>query len=356
MLNDLLTVSRADAGTLRLKPVAAAVADQVSDVVRATRQAWPDATILVEEPIEHMVVVVDPGRFAQMLGNLLVNAIQHGLPPVRIGATRRAEDVEITVLDSGPGVPPEARDRLFERFGTTTGGTGLGLYIVRELARAHGGDVAYRESDAAFVLTLPLGRRWHQLNAEGPTPDTHLRVVLVDDAEDVLSMVRTALRLRGGFDVVGQARSGVQAVDLTRRLRPDVVVLDLGLPDLAGQELLTRIREVSAGTQVVVLSGSVPDDQGWFEERTAGYVLKDQELDYLLDLLENLAPRSGDVRRLALAHHPRSAGRAREWVRSALADWSLENLVEDALVVVSELVGNAVRHRGLGVRDLRLPG
>jgi CheY-like chemotaxis protein/anti-sigma regulatory factor (Ser/Thr protein kinase) len=182
------------------------------------------------------------------------------------------------------------------------------------------------------------------LNPEGPLPDAHLRVLLVDDAEDVLSMVRTALRLRGGFDVVGQARSGVQAVDLTRRLRPDVVVLDLGLPDLAGQELLTRIRDVSAGTQVVVLSGSVPDDQGWFEERTAGYVLKDQELDYLLDLLENLAPRSGDVRRLALAHHPRSAGRARAWVRSALRDWSLENLAEDALVVVSELVGNAVRH------------
>jgi DNA-binding NarL/FixJ family response regulator len=157
-------------------------------------------------------------------------------------------------------------------------------------------------------------------------------------------MVRTALRVRGGFDVLGQARSGLHAIDLARRLRPDVVVLDLGLPDLAGQEVLTRIRQVSAGTQVVVLSASAPDDQVWFEERTAGYVLKDQELDHLLDILENLGRRPGDLRRLALPHHPEAAGRARAWVRSALLDWGLEQLTEDALVVVSELVGNAVTH------------
>lgn len=157
-------------------------------------------------------------------------------------------------------------------------------------------------------------------------------------------MVRTALRVRGGFEVLGQARSGLHAIDLAARLRPDVVVLDLGLPDIAGHEVLTRIREVSAGTKVVVLSASAPDDQAWFEERTAGYVLKDQELDYLLELLENLGRRSDDVRQLALPHHPEAAGRARDWVRSALDDWGLEHLTDDAVVVVSELVGNAVTH------------
>ena len=90
-----------------------------------------------------------------MLDNLISNAVQHGQPPVRIGASVREGLVEIAVQDAGAGVPPEARRRLFERFGTTTGGTGLGLYIVRELARAHGGDAAYRETDAAFVLILP---------------------------------------------------------------------------------------------------------------------------------------------------------------------------------------------------------
>jgi CheY-like chemotaxis protein/anti-sigma regulatory factor (Ser/Thr protein kinase) len=173
---------------------------------------------------------------------------------------------------------------------------------------------------------------------------TGLRVVLVDDVEDVLRMVRTALRLRGGFDVVGQARSGLAAVDLVARMRPDVVVLDLGLPDLAGDEVLTRIREVSSTTQVVVLSGSAPDDRRWFEERTAGYVLKDQDLDYLLDLLENLGPVAGEARHLDLEGQPESAGRAREWLRGVLHEWGRDELVDEAVLVISELVGNAITH------------
>jgi CheY-like chemotaxis protein len=180
--------------------------------------------------------------------------------------------------------------------------------------------------------------------SEGPPPAASVRVVLVDDVEDVLRMVRTALRLHGGFDVVGQARSGLHAIELAARLKPDVVVLDLGLPDIAGQEVLARIRQVAAGTQVVILSGSAPPDQAWFSERTAGYVLKDQDLDHLISLLEHLGPRSDDGRVLDLPQDPAAAGRAREWVRGALLEWGLDDLVDDALLVVSELVGNAVTH------------
>jgi CheY-like chemotaxis protein len=183
-----------------------------------------------------------------------------------------------------------------------------------------------------------------------PTPPGTVRVVLVDDVEDVLRMVRTALRLHGGFDVVGQARSGLHAIELAARLKPDVVVLDLGLPDIAGQEVLTRLRQVTPGTQVVVLSASAPTDRAWFEENTAGYVLKDQDLDHLVGLLEHLGPRSEDVRVLDLPHDPAAAGRARDWVRSALLEWGLDELVDDALLVVSELVGNAVTHAASSCR------
>jgi CheY-like chemotaxis protein len=177
-----------------------------------------------------------------------------------------------------------------------------------------------------------------------PPPAGTVRVVLVDDVEDVLRMVRTALRVHGGFDVVGQARSGLHAIEMAARLKPDVVVLDLGLPDIAGQEVLTRIREVAAGTQVVVLSASAPTDRSWFEEHAAGYVLKDQDLDHLVGLLEHLGPRSDDVRVLDLPQDPAAAGTARDWVRSTLLEWGLDELVDDALLVVSELVGNAVTH------------
>lgn len=161
LLDDLLTVSRAEAGTLQLRPASLSVDEQLQRQVVASRQAWPETTFVLEQE-SGARVLVDPGRFSQMLDNLVANAAQHGLPPVRLGATSRDGTVEISVRDAGAGVAPEARARLFERFGATTGGTGLGLYIVRELARAHGGDVAYRETDAAFVLALPA-------HGEGPS-------------------------------------------------------------------------------------------------------------------------------------------------------------------------------------------
>ena len=85
-----------------------------------------------------------------------------------------------------------------------------------------------------------------------------IAVLLVDDAQDVRRMVRTALRLRGGFEVVGEASSGAEAVRLADVLHPDIVVLDLGLPDIAGREVLTRIRGQSPGSRVVVFTGMDP--------------------------------------------------------------------------------------------------
>jgi PAS domain S-box-containing protein len=153
LLGDLLTVSRADAGTLRLRPQTARVDDLLRDVARAARLARPDAEIVLDvDP--GLAVSVDPGRFGQMVENLLGNAVVHGEPPIHVRARAADDHVEIAVRDAGQGVLSEIREHLFERFGTT-GGTGLGLYIVRELAHAHGGSASYRDEDAAFLLQLP---------------------------------------------------------------------------------------------------------------------------------------------------------------------------------------------------------
>lgn len=174
-----------------------------------------------------------------------------------------------------------------------------------------------------------------------------MRVLLVDDAEDVRRLVRTALRFRGGFDVVGEAFTGESAVALAEQLRPDVVVLDLGLPDIAGEDVLTRIRSLSPTTKVVVFSGMEASDRAWFEERVAGYVLKDAELDFLMDAIQ----RCGDVRKevsLDLERDLASVGRARAFVADTLTSAGAGDLVDDALVIVSELVTNAVTHAGTG--------
>lgn len=180
-----------------------------------------------------------------------------------------------------------------------------------------------------------------------------LRVVLVDDAPEVRRLLRTALRLRGGFEVVGEAESGTRAVTLIADLKPDLVVLDLGLPDLAGREVLGRMRLHSPRSKVVVFSGGEPLDHTWIAERADGFVVKDAELDYLLDLMEKVGADALDSASLELPQEPSSPGRARRFVRETLTSWRQEAVVDDALIVVSEMVTNAITHASSSCR-LRL--
>jgi DNA-binding NarL/FixJ family response regulator len=177
-----------------------------------------------------------------------------------------------------------------------------------------------------------------------------IRVLLVDDVVEVRRLLRTALRFRGGFEVVGEASDGAQAVELATSLRPDVVVLDLGLPDLAGREVLGRIRDSSPASKVVVFSGAESEEHDWIASHVEGYVLKDAELDYLVDLLESVG-RPGETE--AVLDLPRaltSAQAARAFVASKVSEWNLGPLLDDALLVTSELAANAVTHADSGCR------
>ena len=155
MLEDLLTASRLQARRLELDPVSLDLTDSLESVLSGARQSADGAEIrLSAEP--GLSVHADPVRFTQMLDNLVLNALRHGQPPVEISATGAGPYVEIAVRDGGGGVPEELQGRLFERFSTgSSTGTGLGLFLVRELARAHRGDATYRPDDRAFILTLP---------------------------------------------------------------------------------------------------------------------------------------------------------------------------------------------------------
>jgi PAS domain S-box-containing protein len=159
LLDDLLTASRLQSSALSMRSERVPVQELVTGAVARVRRTHPGVEV-DEEVTGDLHVTGDPERLAQVLDNLVGNAVRHGVPPVRVTAARRGGAVELQVSDAGAGVAPDVRPRLFERFSTGADkGTGLGLYIVREIARAHGGDASYEATPdgagAAFVVRLP---------------------------------------------------------------------------------------------------------------------------------------------------------------------------------------------------------
>ena len=171
-----------------------------------------------------------------------------------------------------------------------------------------------------------------------------VRVLLVDDVADVRRLVRIALRFHGGFEVVGEAGAGLQAVELATRLRPDIVLLDLGLPDLAGRDVLTRVREVAPGAKVVVFTGADIDDRAYYEENAAGYVRKSGDLDYLVQLLDDLGHTGQLDESARFDADVRSVPLAREFVRRWLQENGADHVFDEASLIVTELAANAVLH------------
>ncbi len=155
LLGDLLTTSRLQASTLDLDLAERDVSEVLAPALRRLRVAHPDA-VIESDLGDGVRAVVDPDRLAQIVDNLVANAVTYGRSPIHVATRQVGEEVELTVRDAGPGVPPELRDRLFERFASRGGhGTGLGLHIVRELARALGGEASYHAEVNAFTVCLP---------------------------------------------------------------------------------------------------------------------------------------------------------------------------------------------------------
>lgn len=177
-----------------------------------------------------------------------------------------------------------------------------------------------------------------------------IRTLLVDDAQDIRALLRIALRARGGFEVVGEAATGSDAAALAGTLRPDVIVLDLGLPDVSSRDLLADVRRQSPNSRVVIFSGS-DADRTWFEQRSAKYVLKSSDLDDLVDALAEAgaAAETPDQAVLELPRDVVAAREARVVVRELLQTWGYGTLVDDAILVVSELVTNAIEHAASAV-------
>jgi len=275
LIDDLLDVGRitSDRFMLRMAPVALAsvveAAVETSQPVIAERQH----RLTVTGKFSDVQLIADAARLSQVLANLLTNAAKYTPAGGRIDvhASVCAEGVTITVKDSGVGIEADVLPNLFELFRrvdpggeTSSGGLGIGLALARRLVEMHGGRLnassAGRDRGSEFTVWLPPAvvatPDAVPAEAESPAPrSSSVRVLVVDDNVDAAEMLTTMLG-HWGYDS-RPASNGHDALNLADEFRPDVVLLDLGLPDMDGHEVARRLRQRdwTTGVKIFAVTG-----------------------------------------------------------------------------------------------------
>ena len=270
IVEDVLDVSRIVSGKIRLEVQPVELPLIVDNAVSTIQPAADAKGVRVQAIVDPHVGPVsgDPGRLLQIVWNLVSNAVKftpkNGRVQVRL--ERVNSHVEIVVSDTGVGIRPDFLPFVFERFrqaegGTTrrTGGLGLGLAIVRHITEMHGGTVAASSAGegqgATFRVRLPLmivhpdalqaprehprTERREALTALGDLAGIH--VFAIDDEEDALGLLRVVLETAGAE--VTTHKAPLTALERIAEVRPHVLVVDLGMPEMDGFELITRLRQ-----------------------------------------------------------------------------------------------------------------
>lgn len=301
LVEDLLDVSRAISGKLRLDARPIKPRKFIQEAVEALRPTAQARQVRVTQTIEGKLndVYGDPTRLRQIVWNLLSNAIKfsHRGGNIRISARRVETNLEISVKDNGQGIAAEFLPFVFERFRqadmTTTrshGGLGLGLAIVRQLVELHSGTVRVASpglgAGATFTVTLPLMNVRKDPKAYGKMPadrnknlkDSHflqgVRVLVVDDEVDTRHLLKTVLSKHGAR--VSTASSAAAALNLISRVKPHVLISDIGMPGTDGYALMRRVRALPperGGTVPAVALTAYAREQDRKRAIDAGYQL-----------------------------------------------------------------------------------
>jgi signal transduction histidine kinase/ActR/RegA family two-component response regulator len=265
LINDLLDISRLELGKIELTFARVPIASLVEEAVAGLRAYAGAREIMIECEIADDVPPVegDRDRLIQVLTNLISNAVKFSPAGGRVlvSATCDAETVAIAVRDWGIGIPASEQGRLFQRFQrvnpgqSAEPGTGLGLAISKAIVDRHGGSItlASREQDGStFTILVPAARDQAQ-TARAPerttTPTPPPTLLLVDDDAELGIMLERAWH--GRYRVLRVGR-GVEALDTARRTHPDLVLLDVVLPDLSGYDVLRILQTTPATASVPV--------------------------------------------------------------------------------------------------------
>ncbi|AKI99573.1 PAS domain S-box-containing protein [Archangium gephyra] len=317
MVDDLLDVSRFNRGHIELRRAPVDLRQVVQHSVEARRRSLDEKQLHLEVALpasESLWLEGDATRLEQVVSNLLDNARKYTEPGghVFVGVTveRRgqARQAVLRVRDTGIGMSPELRARVFDLFvqaqqqlARSSGGLGIGLTLVRRLVELHGGEVsAHSEGEgkgSEMVVRLPLEVAAQPAAAApvqaAPSPGTEAslarRVLLVEDNEDTREVLRELLEMWGHR--VEVAEDGFKGVELFPSLRPHVALVDLGLPGMDGFQVARRIRESEGGRDVFLVALTGYSGEHRTQAVEAGFnlhIVKPVKPDELERLLEQL--------------------------------------------------------------------
>jgi signal transduction histidine kinase/CheY-like chemotaxis protein len=285
LVEDLLDVSRVSRGRIELRRERLLVREVVAEAVEGSRPLIEARhhRLDVDLPDESLTIEADRVRLTQVFSNLLHNAAKYTDPGGRlsISVERQGEEVAVSFGDDGVGIAPELLPRIFDLFAQAPvsldraqGGLGIGLTLVRALVELHAGSVAAdsagRGRGSTFTVRLPLAEPAAAAAPDSAAPDLSratdgtapevLRVLVVDDNEDAADSVRELLTVLLGHHAE-VAYGGAVALQIAPDLDPDLLLLDLGLPEMDGYELARRLRRmVRPSARFVALTGYGSED------------------------------------------------------------------------------------------------
>lgn len=299
LIDDLLDVSRITRGLFELKRERVDLSALVQSTLETNRPWFEKHRQTLSSAISGPIVAhADPTRFAQILTNLLHNAMKFTADggSVRVELERNGESAVLRVIDSGVGVPADQKERLFEMFARVERnaagaepGLGIGLALARRLSELHDGRLEVSSEGegrgTTFSLTLPVLASEESSSSDvvehRVTGDaTPLGIVVVEDNDDVADVL--VEWLSGHGHRVTLARTGAHGLDAIGRSRPDLVICDVGLPDLDGLDVCRQVRSSSKASRPVMVALT-----GWGREQDLRST-KDAGFDY--HLVKPVAP------------------------------------------------------------------
>jgi PAS domain S-box-containing protein len=316
LIDDLMDVSRITRGKLELRKERVELAAVVQAAVDTSRPLIHSTghELSVTLPARPILLDADPTRLSQVFSNLLNNAAKYTEPggDIALVVERRGAEVAVTVRDSGVGIPAHMLPRVFDMFTQVDrslekshGGLGIGLAIVKRLVKMHGGSVEARSEGhgmgSEFIVRLPVvlsvvhGELGQDEGRQTGSMPRH-RVLVVDDNEDAAGSLGMMLRLMG--NEVRTAIDGEEGIATAGVFRPDLILLDIGMPRMNGLEACRRIRlqPWGRGIVIVALTGWGQDDDKR-QSHEAGFdhhLVKPVEPAALEELLESLAARKAE--------------------------------------------------------------